>query len=112
MENSPIVKCSHCHNLLSTEEFDSHKCEWKLKDVQRIPVAYFRDDSYEDNKIMSGYGLDGVLYSFVVTSRTAIPYCKGLSDDCYHEPQNRRKVTRTLRCLLSRLEKIRVLVCT
>ena len=95
MNDSPIVKCSHCQIILSTDNFDTHNCQWILKDTKRIPVAYFRDDSYDNKRIMTGYGLDGVLYTFVVTPRTAIPYFQNLSDASYHEPRNRRKVTRT-----------------
>jgi hypothetical protein len=93
--SSPIVKCSHCSKILSNEDFEVHKCEWNLKRVERISVVYFRDDSYDDRKIMTGYGLDGVLYTFVVTPRTPIPYILSSSDASYHDSSNRRKVTRT-----------------
>ena len=49
--------------------------------MKRIPVAFFRDDSFDDKKIMTGYGLDGVLYTFVVTPKTAIPYFRKLTDE-------------------------------
>lgn len=79
--NSPIVKCSHCNQILSSEDFDQHKCEWNLKDVKRISIVYFRDDSYEDKKIMTGYGTDGVLYTFEVVPRKAIPLLLPLSNE-------------------------------
>ena len=83
--DSPIVKCSHCQQILSVDDFDSHKCKWALKDIKQISVTYFRDDSFDDKKVMTGYGLDGVLYTFVVTPRTPIPYMKRLSDGSYHD---------------------------
>lgn len=94
--DSPIVKCSHCKQILSVEQFDAHECDLPLIDVKRIPVAYFQDDSINGEKIITGRGIDGILYSFVVTPRTAIPYILPLSDASYHERQNRRKVNRTL----------------
>lgn len=108
---SPIVKCSHCGQILSIDDFDLHKCEWTFKDVQQIPVVYFRDDSFNDKKVMTGYGLDGVLYTFVVTPRTPIPYMRGLSDDSYHDSSNRRKVNRTCFSVLLPLRRVCEAVC-
>jgi len=73
MSNPLIVKCSHCHQIFSTEKFESHKCDLPLKKVKQIPVVYYRDDSYDDKKIMTGWGIDGTLYSFVVEKRKPIP---------------------------------------
>ncbi len=84
MDNFPIVKCSHCSAILAEEDFPSHKCSWHLKDVKQIPVVYFRDDSYEDKKVITGYGLDGILYTFVVSPKTAIPYFQKLTDESLH----------------------------
>jgi hypothetical protein len=70
--------------MLASGDFNSHKCSWALKGTKEIPVVYFRDDSFDDKKIMTGYGIDGVLYSFVVVPREAIPLIESLS---------RRKVT-------------------
>jgi hypothetical protein len=89
-----IVKCSHCRKVLPSKNFDSHKCDLPLKECKTIEVVYFMDESYEDKKIMVGWGTDGVLYTFEVVPRKPIPYI--LSDDSYHEGQNRRKVNRTL----------------
>jgi hypothetical protein len=96
MVDSPIVKCSHCNQILSSEDFDKHECKWNLRSVKRISVVAFHDDSYKDQKIIRGYGTDGTVYTLVVTERTAIPFILSSSDESYHEPSNRRKVTRTL----------------
>jgi len=90
--DSPIVKCSHCRQILSTDDFSSHKCKWVLRDVKQIPVMYFRDDSFDDKKVMSGYGLDGILYTFIVIPRTAIPYIVSSSDDSYHDKESDDKL--------------------
>ncbi|MBS7632067.1 hypothetical protein KEJ15_00355 [Candidatus Bathyarchaeota archaeon] len=70
--NSLIVKCSHCRKMLSVKDFDAHRCDMPINDVKRIPVVYFQDDSYDDKKLMTGWGLDGVLYTFEVTPRKPI----------------------------------------
>lgn len=90
-----IVKCSHCRKILSSKDFGTHKCEMPLVDVKNIPVTYFLDTSCNSKKFMTGWGIDGVLYTFEVVPREMIPYTISLSDDSYHEPSNRRKVTRT-----------------
>jgi hypothetical protein len=79
-----IVKCSHCNIPLSAEDFDSHICDLPLKGVKRISVVYFRDDSYRDKKLMTGWGTDGISYTFEVVPREPIPITIPLS---------RRKVT-------------------
>jgi len=81
MSNSPIVKCSHCNQILSAESFDTHECDIELKGCKRIEVVYFRDDSYKNKKLMTGMGIDGVLYTFEVVPREAIPYVVPLSDE-------------------------------
>jgi hypothetical protein len=70
--------------MLSTENFDFHECSLPLKGCKTIEVVYFRDDSYKDKKLMTGWGTDGVLYTFEVVPRKPIPLM---------EPLNRRKVT-------------------
>jgi hypothetical protein len=80
-----IVKCSHCKRILSSEEFETHKCELQLVDQKTIPVVYFLDTSCNGKKIMAGWGVDGVLYTFEVVPRKPIPYMKSLSDDSYHD---------------------------
>jgi hypothetical protein len=82
-DDSPIVKCSHCKQMYASEEFAAHECNLPLTDVKQIPVVYFQDDSVNGKKIMTGKGVDGILYSFIVTPRMAIPYFMS----------NRRKVT-------------------
>lgn len=68
-----IVRCSHCKKLLSAEKFDAHECDLPLNGVKRIEVVYIRDDSHKGNSLMTGWGTDGVLYSFEVVQRKAIP---------------------------------------
>ena len=59
--------------MFSNEMFDSHDCDLPLNGVQKISVVYFRDDSYNNKKIMTGMGIDGVLYTFEITARKPIP---------------------------------------
>jgi hypothetical protein len=84
LANNSIVKCSHCRAILPQEEFDNHECNLELKSCKRIDVIYFADDSYKDKKLMTGWGVDGILYTFEVVPRKAIPMVL---------PLNRRKVT-------------------
>jgi hypothetical protein len=79
-----IVKCSHCKKLLSDTDFDSHECNLAFNGVKRIEVVYFRDDSYKNKKLMTGWGTDGITYTFEVVPRKPIPLL---------EPLSRRKVT-------------------
>jgi hypothetical protein len=82
--SSEIVKCSHCKKILSAKDFESHRCDLSLKECKTIEVVYFQDGSYEDRKLMLGWGTDGVLYTFEVVPRKAIPII---------EPLNRRFLT-------------------
>jgi len=66
--------------MLSAENFDAHECDLPIVDVKRIPVVYFQDDSVSGKQIMTGRGVDGILYSFIVTPREPIPYMMKLSD--------------------------------
>jgi hypothetical protein len=96
--NSIIVKCSHCSSIIASENFEAHECNLELKECKRIEVIYVCDDSYKNKKLIRGWGIDGVLYTFEVVPRKAIPCIiplSTLSDDSYHEPVNRRKVNRT-----------------
>lgn len=79
-----IVKCSHCHKMLSEESFDTHECDLPLTRTKTIEVVYFRDDSVNSNQRVTGRGIDGILYAFEVVPRKAIPITIPLS---------RRKVT-------------------
>lgn len=92
---SPIVKCSHCKQIYSVEAFNNHGCNLPLTDVKHIPVVYFQDDSINGKKIMTGRGIDGILYSFIVIPRTAIPYMKSLTDDFLQRKKDRRGLDRT-----------------
>ena len=68
-----IVRCSHCKEKLSSEMFESHECKLQLAGQKTIPVVYFLDTSYSDKKVMTGWGTDGILYTFEVVPRKAIP---------------------------------------
>ena len=91
--NSPIVKCSHCKRILSVDDFDSHECDLPLIDVKCIPVVYFQDDSVNGRITMTGRGIDGVLYSFLVTPRTAIPYILEASDEILQRKKSDKDLT-------------------
>jgi hypothetical protein len=79
-----IVKCSHCKQIISENDFNQHECDLPLTSSKRIEVIYFRDDSYKNKKLMTGLGIDGVLYTFEVVPRKPIPMIM---------PLNRRNVT-------------------
>ena len=76
--DSLIVKCSHCKGILSADSFETHECDLPLKDVKRILVVYFQDDSINGEKIITGKGVDGILYSFVVAPRKALPLIEAI----------------------------------
>jgi phage FluMu protein Com len=79
-----IVKCSHCNKLFTQENFESHVCDLRLKECKRIDVVNFHDDSYKDKKRMTGWGTDGVLYTFEVVPRKPIPVTIPLADEKKH----------------------------
>jgi len=85
--------------MLSIKKFNSHKCKLTLTDVKRIPVVYFQDDSYNDKKLMSGWGIDGIIYTFEVVPRKAIPVVMPLSDESKQHKQSDGEVTEPLRLL-------------
>lgn len=68
-----IIKCSHCNMLSTQKNFEDHVCDLRLKGCKRIEVVYFKDDSYKDKKLMTGWGTDGILYTLEVVSRKPIP---------------------------------------
>jgi len=73
-----LVKCSRCGKILSSEFFRSHECEIEINNVKNIPVIYFHeDDESKDRKSVTGRGVDGVLYRFILNPKRAIR----LSDD-------------------------------
>jgi hypothetical protein len=77
---SSIVKCSHCKKILLSEDFETHRCKKSLIGVKNIPVIDFSDTSCNDRKIMTGWGVDGVLYTFEVVPRKPIPIIISASD--------------------------------
>ena len=81
--------------MFSEKDFEAHKCDMPAKGNRLIEVADILDVSYDGKKIITVQGLGGAVYTFEVVPRKAIPYMLPLSDDGYHEPQNRRKVNRT-----------------
>ena len=59
--------------MLSSENFDAHKCDLSLKECKTIEVVKIIDGSYEDRQLMNGWGTDGILYTFEIMPRKAIP---------------------------------------
>jgi hypothetical protein len=99
--------------MFSFDKFGSHQCDKSLKGVKTIPVVYFRDDSYNDKKIMSGWGVDGVLYTFEVVPRKPIPiiqpirrkFTEGQSDEDLTKPITIRLIFNVLFLQDNRLTK-------
>ena len=81
---SKIVKCSHCKKILSVDDFETHKCDLPLNECKTIEVIRFQDCSYEDKKLMNGWGTDGILYTFEVVQRKPIPLILPVGDDFSH----------------------------
>jgi hypothetical protein len=77
-----------------------------LKETKSISVIYFRDDSYDDKKIITSYGLDGIPYTFVVTPRTAIPYFQSLAHEKKQHPVTDDKGTKSLASLFFNFQSI------
>lgn len=75
-----IVKCSHCLQIFSDKDFDSHTCDRTLKECRFIEVSEILDGSYGNKKLMNGWGTDGILYTFEVVPRKPIPLMLPLSD--------------------------------
>jgi hypothetical protein len=73
VDKSLIVKCSHCKDLLSESKFNEHKCKLELVGTKVIPVVNFIDTSCKGRQLITGWGIDGVLYTFEVVPRKAIP---------------------------------------
>lgn len=88
LNKAPIVKCSHCRKILALEEFDNHKCEMPLVGVKNIPVTNFLDTSVNGKKFMTGWGIDGILYTFEVVPRKPIPCVIPLSDEILHNQES------------------------
>ena len=79
-----IIKCSHCQQMFSETDFETHIHDRPLKQCKIIEVSEILDVSHEDKK--NGWETDRVLYTFEVVPRKAIPYFTPLSDAGYHEP--------------------------
>jgi hypothetical protein len=80
-QNSEIVKCSHCNAILSSEQFEDHKCVLStLRGQKTIEVIYFMDVSCNGKKLMTGLGTDDILYTFEVVPRKPIPIIIPLAD--------------------------------
>jgi len=78
--------------MFSDEMFKSHECDLPLKESKIIEVVYFRDDSHKDKQFMTGWGTDGVLYTFEVVPRKAIPIITRPSDGSYHDKDSDDKL--------------------
>lgn len=98
-----IVKCSHCKQILSSEAFDAHECDLPLKECKRIEVVYFHDKSYKNKKLMSGWGTDGILYTFEVVPRKAIPLILPLSNELSQQNKSNGDVTESQKDLAQNL---------
>jgi hypothetical protein len=69
-----VVRCSHCKQFFSSEDFESHECNLPLiNGAKEISVLYVREDNRGENKTIVARGTDGILYALVVESRKAIP---------------------------------------
>jgi hypothetical protein len=79
--------------MLRIEDFDSHECDLPFKASKRIEVVYFRDDSYKDKKLMTGWGIDGILYTFEVVPRKPIPIVMGNPTTVNMEGNSDEKLT-------------------
>ena len=87
-----IVKCSHCRGIFSSEEFANHKCKMPLVGLKNIPVVNFLDTSCNGKKFMTGWGIDGIFYTFEVVPRKPISYILSSSDDSYHDKDSDEKL--------------------
>jgi hypothetical protein len=67
--------------MFTEKNFDPHDCDLPLKNSKRIEVVYFHDDSYKDKKLMTGWGIDGTLYTFEVVPRKPIPIAIPIADE-------------------------------
>jgi hypothetical protein len=70
--------------MFSAEDFDTHECDLSIKELKTIPVVDYLDVSCKSKKLMNGWGVDGVLYTFEVVPRQPIPIVM-TSDEFLHE---------------------------
>lgn len=93
-----IEQCPYCHKYLTYAQAKVHQCLSRIENIKEIPVLYCYELS-DDNgaKTVIAHGFDGILYRLVECKN---PISRSPSDDSYHEPSNRRKVTRTVEFLV------------
>lgn len=94
-----IIKCSHCRKILSSEDFESHKCEMPLVGVKNILVADCLDTSCKGKQIMTAWGVDGILYTFEVVPRHPIPIMIS-SDESLQLKKSDKDLTEPLSAIL------------
>ena len=84
-----IEQCPNCRKFLTALQAKNHQCETQF-DVKEIPIKYCVEVPEENgDKTFIVHATDGKLYRLIQQKNPL------LSDDSYHEPRNRRKVTRT-----------------
>jgi len=90
LKNRCIVLFESSHRFLSVTDFTVQSFHFVIvsialdSDVSYVLGSWIGECSpFPETEVMTGYGVDGVLYTFVVTPRTAIPYCEKLSDGFY-----------------------------
>jgi hypothetical protein len=66
---------------MELKDFESHRCNLSLKECKTIEVVYFQDGSCNDRKLITGWGIDGTLYTFEVVPRQPIPFIQKLTDE-------------------------------
>jgi hypothetical protein len=85
--------------MFAEKEFELHECDIQLKGCRVIEVSSFYDGSYNGQRIRNGQGTDGILHSFRVIPRKAIPLMEQFSNrkvtDIYEEDDNNQRGNRT-----------------
>jgi len=69
-----IVKCARCRNTLVGEAFKDHICTPRFRGSERILIDYYcktRDD--EGREIIQAKGMDGIIYSLIVSNTESVP---------------------------------------
>lgn len=93
-----VVRCSHCKQFFSHEQFDSHECKLPLiNGAKEIAVTYVREDNHGEMKTIVGRGIDGILYALIVEPRKPIPVVSSIRrnfterkpDEDFTEPETR-----------------------
>jgi hypothetical protein len=78
-----VEQCPICRKYLTFTQAKTHSCQSQY--VKEILVRYYFEAPDSKDRTIIAHGHDGIMYRLVEKS----------SDDSYHEPRNRRKVTRT-----------------